>query len=134
MALSTDEAIRYIELSLPGKKPQLIPVQGNMGRMIKTIPMPPSQNPIRRRHYRPGVVALREIRHYQKSSERLISKQPFQRLVREISQQFKVDFRFQVAALDALHVNFEFFFYVLMIFLLMLQITGSCRGVFGWII
>ena len=36
--------------------------------------------------YRPGTVALREIRKYQKSTELLIRKRPFQRLVREIAQ------------------------------------------------
>ena len=39
--------------------------------------------------YRPGTVALREIRKYQKSTELLIRKLPFQRLVREIAQDFK---------------------------------------------
>ena len=34
-------------------------------------------------------VALREIRRYQKSTEFLIRKLPFQRLVREIAQDFK---------------------------------------------
>lgn len=42
--------------------------------------------PIKRpRRYRPGTVALREIRRYQKTTELLIRKLPFQRLVREIS-------------------------------------------------
>src|SRR6185437_3670790 len=36
--------------------------------------------------YRPGTVALREIRRYQKSTDLLIRKLPFQRLVREIAQ------------------------------------------------
>merc|ERR1711933_75118 len=45
--------------------------------------------------YRPGTVALREIRKYQKSTELLIRKLPFQRLVREIAQDFKTDLRFQ---------------------------------------
>jgi histone H3/H4 len=40
--------------------------------------------------FRPGTVALREIRKYQKSTELLIRKLPFQRLVREIAQDFKV--------------------------------------------
>ena len=40
--------------------------------------------------YRPGTVALREIRKYQKTTELLIRKLPFQRLVREVSQDFKV--------------------------------------------
>ena len=35
--------------------------------------------------YRPGTVALREIRRYQKSTDLLIRKQPFSRLVREIT-------------------------------------------------
>ena len=39
------------------------------------------------RRYRPGVVALREIRKYQKSTNLLIRKLPFQRLVREIMQE-----------------------------------------------
>merc|ERR1739842_107624 len=47
---------------------------------------------------RPGTVALREIRRYQKSTELLIRKLPFQRLVREIAQDFKTDLRFQSAA------------------------------------
>uniref|UniRef100_A0AC35UER0 Histone domain-containing protein n=1 Tax=Rhabditophanes sp. KR3021 TaxID=114890 RepID=A0AC35UER0_9BILA len=47
--------------------------------------------------YRPGTVALREIRRYQKSTELLIRKLPFQRLVREITQDFKTDLRFQLA-------------------------------------
>jgi histone H3/H4 len=42
--------------------------------------------------FRPGTVALREIRRYQKSTELLIRKLPFQRLVREIAQDFKVGF------------------------------------------
>ena len=42
--------------------------------------------------FRPGTVALREIRRYQKSTELLIRKLPFQRLVREIAQDFKVRF------------------------------------------
>ena len=49
--------------------------------------------------FRLGVMALREIRHYQKSSVLLIRKLPFQRLVREIAQDFKTDLRFQAAAI-----------------------------------
>ena len=52
--------------------------------------------------YRPGTVALREIRKYQKSTELLIRKLPFQRVVREIAQQFKSDLRFQSQAVLAL--------------------------------
>ncbi|KAJ7519703.1 hypothetical protein O6H91_20G051900 [Diphasiastrum complanatum] len=54
------------------------------------------------RRYRPGTVALREIRKYQKSTELLIRKLPFQRLVREIAQIYKCDLRFQSHAVLAL--------------------------------
>ncbi|XP_074554265.1 histone H3-like [Halichoeres trimaculatus] len=43
-----------------------------------------------------------EIRRYQKSTELLIRKLPFQRLVREIAQDFKTDLRFQSSAVMAL--------------------------------
>ena len=52
--------------------------------------------------YRPGTVALRQIRHFQKSTDLLIRKLPFQRLVREIAQDFKSDLRFQSHAILAL--------------------------------
>jgi histone H3 len=52
--------------------------------------------------FRPGTVALREIRRYQASSELLIRKLPFQKLVREIAQDYKIDLRFQAAALASL--------------------------------
>ena len=54
------------------------------------------------RRYRPGTVALRDIRKYQKSTDLLIRKLPFQRLVREIAQDFKQDLRFQSTAILAL--------------------------------
>lgn len=54
------------------------------------------------RRYRPGTVALREIRKYQRSTELLIRKLPFQRLLREIAQEFKTDCRFQSTAILAL--------------------------------
>ncbi|PLW21459.1 hypothetical protein PCANC_04972 [Puccinia coronata f. sp. avenae] len=38
--------------------------------------------------YRPGTVALREIRQYQKSTDLLMRKLPFARLVREIAMNF----------------------------------------------
>ena len=57
--------------------------------------------------YRPGTVALREIRKYQKSTELLIRKLPFQRLVREIAQDFKSDLRFQSSAILALQESSE---------------------------
>ena len=66
--------------------------------------MPASQKGTQKPHrYRPGTVALREIRRYQKSTELLIRKLPFQRLVREIAQDLgKRDTRFQSGAIIVL--------------------------------
>jgi histone H3 len=54
------------------------------------------------RRYRPGTKALREIRHFQRSTQLLLRKLPFQRLVREIAQLYKSDLRWQAQALEAL--------------------------------
>ena len=63
----------------------------------------PSQGNVKKPHrYRPGTVAMREIRRYQKTTELLIRKLPFQRLVREIATEFKKDLRYHSPALDAL--------------------------------
>ena len=65
------------------------------------------QKPERRHQFRPVTMALREIRRYQRSTELLIRKLPFRRLVGEITQDFKTDLRFQEAALMALQVASE---------------------------
>ena len=54
------------------------------------------------RRHRPGTVALREIRRFQKSTDLLVRKLPFQRLVQEIAQDFKTDLQFQSSAVMAL--------------------------------
>ena len=60
----------------------------------------PATGGVKKPHrYRTGTVALREIRRYQKSTELLIRKLPFQR---EIAQDFKTDLRFQSSAVLAL--------------------------------
>ena len=63
----------------------------------------PASGGVKKPHrYRPGTVALREIRRYQKSTDLCIRKLPFQRLVREIAQEFKgYDLRFQSTAILA---------------------------------
>ena len=53
------------------------------------------------RRYRPGRLALQEIQHYQRGTNLLIRKLPFQRLIREIAQQFKVDVRFRSSTIMA---------------------------------
>jgi histone H3 len=66
----------------------------------------PTSKPVVRRRFRPGTVALKEIRKYQKSTELLIRKAPFQRLCREIVQDLKKksnsDLRLQSTAVLAL--------------------------------
>ena len=62
--------------------------------------------------YQPGMVALREIRRYQKSTENLIKRTPFQKLIRDISQEYRIcpdgpgtpsaQVRFQSTAIAAL--------------------------------
>ncbi|KEY67283.1 hypothetical protein S7711_04536 [Stachybotrys chartarum IBT 7711] len=58
-----------------------------------------------KRRYRPGTVALREIRKYQSDTKLLLLKLPFARLVREIGMRFRPqgrDFRWQSQAIQAL--------------------------------
>merc|ERR1712188_213042 len=63
----------------------------------------PTAGGVRKPHrYRPGTVALREIRKYQKSTDLLMRKLPFQRLLREVAQDFKQDLRFQASTISAL--------------------------------
>ncbi len=69
----------------------------------------PCTGGVKRPHrYRPGTVALREIRRYQKSTDLLLRRLPFQRLVREVAQEMRVtrglggDVRFQTHALMAM--------------------------------
>ena len=64
--------------------------------------------------FRPGTVALKEIRRYQKSTDLLIRKLPFQRLVREIANDREVvpssmigKIRFQTDAIKALQESSE---------------------------
>ena len=67
----------------------------------------------------PGMVALREIRRYQKSTKCLIKRSPFQKLMREISQEYRVcpdgpgtpsiQVRFQSTAIAALQEAAENF-------------------------
>ena len=70
---------------------------------MSVVRIKPYRGGIRRPHrFRVGTVALREIRKYQKSAELLISKAPFNRLVREIAQDFSHDIRFNSFACTAL--------------------------------
>ena len=57
--------------------------------------------------YRAGTAALKDICHFQKTTALLIRKLPFQRLVREIAQDYKTDLRFQSAVILCLQEAME---------------------------
>ena len=79
-------------------------------RMAKKSSQKAPKGGVKKRYrYRLGTVALKQIRQYQKSTELLIRKLPFQRLVREIASDSEViksplcgKVRFQSAAIMAL--------------------------------
>ena len=81
-----------------GKRPSTARLLNPKGRIRKP------------RRFRPGTVALRQIRKYQSSTELLIRKVPFQRLVKEVvCQVFNMQYRFQSTALLALQEASEQF-------------------------
>jgi len=61
-----------------------------------------SQQERKKMRFKPGTVALREIKRYQKSTDMLIPRAPFQRLVRDICAGIDNELRFQANALVAL--------------------------------
>jgi histone H3 len=99
-----------------GKVPRHPPPTAAAAAAAAPVPAPRVKKPHR---FRPGTQALREIRKYQRSTELVLKKMPFQRLVREITQKMQSDgkipapgsidgavtgddWRFQTAALMAL--------------------------------
>ncbi|XP_037109646.1 histone H3-like centromeric protein A isoform X1 [Syngnathus acus] len=86
-----------------GRRPPQSPQPGPSGNTQPPAAPPPLPTPPRRRRYRPGTKALMEIRKFQKSTELLIRKAPFSRLVREVCQSYgRSALRWQVFALMAL--------------------------------
>ncbi|AFR92201.1 histone H3 [Cryptococcus neoformans] len=94
--------------STGGKAPRHSGVQRN------PPPDPKSPSGPKKKHrFRPGTVALREIRHYQKSTDLLIAKLPFSRVVREVAMNVGSDevgeYRWQSSAIMALQEAAEAF-------------------------
>ena len=87
-----------------GGKTHRLSVMGKFARPPSRPPLGPNGGVKKPHRYRPGTVALREIRRFQKTTELLIRKAPFQRLVREITQNLfpNKDLRFQSLAVLAL--------------------------------
>ena len=95
------KALRITEVFQKGKTPRYGGTAGTAHRAalgkIAGVKKP--------HRYRPGTVALREIRRFQKTTDVLIRKAPFQRLVREIAYKLfpnRSDLRFQSIAVLAL--------------------------------
>ena len=89
-----------------GKAPSL----GVQTRAATKKDEPARNGPKKQHRYRPGTVALREIRRYQKSTDLLIQKSTFQRVVRDIAQKFRSDLRFQSTAVSILERRFIIMF------------------------
>ena len=90
----TDMAWLKAHKLLPGWAKQTKPPQ-KRGAAQPAAPKKPHR-------YRPGTMALREICQYQKSTELLIRRLPFQRLVREIAQDMKGRLNFASGVILAL--------------------------------
>jgi histone H3 len=88
-----------------GKAPRKV-VSAKSAR--KSVVPPEAQAPKRSR-FKPGSVALKEIRKYQKTTELLIRKRPFQRMVRELCKSKNGDMRFQASAIVAFQEAVENF-------------------------
>jgi histone H3 len=79
-------------------------------RKLEKKPAESEDSTKRKRRYRPGTVALRDIRRYQRGGDLLLRKRPFQRLVREVAQDLnRAGVRFEGRALAALQEASEAF-------------------------
>ncbi|KDQ12759.1 hypothetical protein BOTBODRAFT_34217 [Botryobasidium botryosum FD-172 SS1] len=109
--------------SLASKKPKTATARKSTGGKAprksvagKAVPAPRESLDGKKKRYRPGTVALREIRKYQKSTDCLLPKLPFSRLVREVAMDMVTDYnegtvglRWQSSALLALQEATEAF-------------------------
>ena len=65
------------------------------------------ENERKKIRFKPGTVVLREIKRYQKTTQLLLPRAPFQRLVREVCKEMDPDLRFAQSALTALQESTE---------------------------
>ncbi|XP_078350566.1 histone H3-like [Oculina patagonica] len=93
-----NQSVRFKKKEVEDEEMAILPISP-----LKISALPITTRPIKKRaRYCPGTLALREIRRYQRTTDLLIRKIAFQRLVREISQHFAPGLRFQPTALLAL--------------------------------
>ena len=86
-------------MPLPGR---VKPSRTQLRAKAKKGTAQPAEGKKKPHRYRPGTVAIREICRYQKLTELLIRRLPFQRLVREIAQDYKERLNFASGAILAL--------------------------------
>lgn len=89
--------------SVVGKCPRMFAAKAAARKSVAAVAK------VKKHRTRPGVQALKEIRKYQKSTDLLIKKRPFQRLVREVAHNINQEIRFQSHALMALQEGSEAF-------------------------
>lgn len=87
---------------IPSKAKTMVSSKKNITKSGSKGASTASQVEKRKIRFKPGTVALREIRRYQKSTDMLIPRAPFQRLVRDICRGIDNELRFQANALVAL--------------------------------
>lgn len=93
---------RFKVSSRKASTPQRVPVR-QPAAAAQSTSLTAASSAVPKERYRPGVGALREIRHFQRTTSLLLRKLPFARLVRELQTPFtKQPFRWQAEALLAL--------------------------------
>ncbi len=112
LAISNDEEISLLLKSgivlnggvMPNIHSVLLPAKSKNGvKIVNKSKRKPQEGDKKSHRFRPGTVALREIRKYQKSTNLLMRRQPFMRLVRELTQDLSShNIRFQKVALAVL--------------------------------
>lgn len=85
------------KVKIASRAVRLSAVNGNADRVVQ------------KRRNKPGVVALREVKKYQKSTELLLPRAPFVRLVKDITNLYGDGFRFQANALTAIQEATEYY-------------------------
>ncbi|EAN78895.1 histone H3 variant [Trypanosoma equiperdum] len=76
------------------------PIQSVARAPVKKVENTPPQK--RHHRWRPGTVALREIRRLQSSTDFLIQRAPFRRFLREVVSNLKDSYRMSAACVDAI--------------------------------
>lgn len=86
-----------------GKLPrEVLVTKGKKSSAVSTPSASNSASVKKAFRFRPGTVALRDIKKYQKGTDLLLRKLPFQRIVREIAMTGKDGLRFQASAVLAM--------------------------------